>query len=465
MRVGRESSEIEELAWLVKDNLYTKHLVLSAEELFVEFLQPDYGGGASLELEPMLSYQRMLLHRLADCFGLVHESVGEGENRRIIIEKCEESKIPLMLITDVLESSYGEVHAPSNRQLLLRSPNEIGDQTNKSSLRSPALSLEEREAAYQAARERIFSDVPHSADSLLDQRETQRARPVPVVARRMIAHALGKPQVLSSDVSPNDAGSALEDLPVSALKEAPSHTPAKAARRMLTQALGFPLSSPSSRGPERRNAINQNATISVEATLRHNNAPADVVSCATGTPPDDLKASDTDEALRLRSIAAKDVDSCGANHQTSRVMPTRPFRKDRAGAAAGRMFAQALGLPHNSPQPVVADCFADGMALVETDSGGGNESLINHNVLYIAEESVTSVNQSAHLVGSARKASDKRERKEKSKLEPSKPDVLKEDQRKGGKGHKFEKHLRLKTRLIQEDQETGEVFLTHSRVQ
>lgn len=43
MRVGRESSEIEELAWLVKDNLYTKHLVLSAEELFVEFLQPDYG--------------------------------------------------------------------------------------------------------------------------------------------------------------------------------------------------------------------------------------------------------------------------------------------------------------------------------------------------------------------------------------------------------------------------------------
>lgn len=255
-----------------------------------------------------------------------------------------------------------------------------GDQTNKSSLRSPALSLEEREAAYQAARERIFSDVPHSADSLLDQRETQRARPVPVVARRMIAHALGKPQVLSSDVSPNDAvlvfshsplslsflisrlnfgilwglcfqyfvhactrnsdnknnfyyyyfdefaiyytyvfftvqGSAFEDLPVSALKEAPSHTPAKAARRMLTQALGFPLSSPSSRGPERRNAINQNATISVEATLRHNNAPADVVSCATGTPPDDLKASDTDEALRLRSIAAKDVDSCGANHQ------------------------------------------------------------------------------------------------------------------------------------------------------
>jgi hypothetical protein len=34
--------QVEELAWLVKDNLYTKHLVLSAEELFLEFLQPDY---------------------------------------------------------------------------------------------------------------------------------------------------------------------------------------------------------------------------------------------------------------------------------------------------------------------------------------------------------------------------------------------------------------------------------------
>lgn len=79
----------------------------------------------------------------------------------------------------------------------------VGDQTNQPSVQSPAISLEEREAAYQAARERIFSErASVSPDTSLEQRETQRARPVPVVARRMIAHALGKPQVLTADSPP-----------------------------------------------------------------------------------------------------------------------------------------------------------------------------------------------------------------------------------------------------------------------
>ena len=55
--------------------------------------------------------------------------------------------------------------------------------------REPSLqySLEEREAAYLAARERIFSmDEGEIRESAL-----QKPRNVPVVARRMIAHALG----------------------------------------------------------------------------------------------------------------------------------------------------------------------------------------------------------------------------------------------------------------------------------
>jgi hypothetical protein len=84
-------TEVEELAWLVKDNLHTKHLVLSVEELFLEFLEPSYEGEPSLVLEPMLSYERMLLHRLADCFRLVHESVGEGDQRHLVIERSKDS--------------------------------------------------------------------------------------------------------------------------------------------------------------------------------------------------------------------------------------------------------------------------------------------------------------------------------------------------------------------------------------
>lgn len=56
--------------------------------------------------------------------------------------------------------------------------------------------MEEREAAYQAARERIFSDSSLAPEDSIEQRRGQRVRPVPIVARRMIAHALGKPSPL-----------------------------------------------------------------------------------------------------------------------------------------------------------------------------------------------------------------------------------------------------------------------------
>ncbi|KAG0581443.1 hypothetical protein KC19_4G252200 [Ceratodon purpureus] len=472
MRVSVDPSEVEELAWLVKDNLYTKHLVLSAEELFVEFLQPDYVGGAILELEPMLSYHRMLLHRLADCFGLVHESVGEGDNRHIIIERCEESKTPLMLVSDVLESCYGEVHhAPANRQLLLRVPSETGDQTNPPSVQSPGLSLEEREAAYQAARERIFSDrVSVSPESSSEQRETQRARPVPVVARRMIAHALGKPQVLTADFPPNEVSTTLEDIPSEVPKEAPRHSPAKAARRMLTQALGFPVSSPSSRGPERKITISQSHIVSIEAGLRHSNAEADVASLATETSSGGLKSLEIDEGLRSRDAAVKDVHSLnhsGTSHLSSGATSTRPLRKDRPGAGAGRMFAQALGLPITS-QSVVADSATDSMKPMPNESKGGKESLINsNNVLCIAEDSISFVDPSVHLVGSVSKSSEERGCREKSKcLDRSKLEVvLQEVLRKGGgRGNKLENHLRSKNHVFQEDQETGELFLTSKRI-
>ncbi|MCO5579409.1 hypothetical protein L7F22_033264 [Adiantum nelumboides] len=95
----------EELAWLVKDNLSCKHLVLSAEEAFVAFLDsPEISSaGHVLTLEPMAAYHRMLLHRLADIFRLAHESIGEGEDRRLVLERCEDSCIPRVLVSDVLE--------------------------------------------------------------------------------------------------------------------------------------------------------------------------------------------------------------------------------------------------------------------------------------------------------------------------------------------------------------------------
>jgi hypothetical protein len=77
---------VEELASLVKDNLHSKHLILSTEEALIAALQQlrcsdgddDDGGGGreeeddaadTIELQPAGAYHRLLLHRLAEIYG------------------------------------------------------------------------------------------------------------------------------------------------------------------------------------------------------------------------------------------------------------------------------------------------------------------------------------------------------------------------------------------------------------
>ncbi|XP_031099751.1 uncharacterized protein LOC116003932 isoform X5 [Ipomoea triloba] len=154
---------VEELASLVKDNLPCKHLVLSMEEAFVDFLQDDTSSNGVLELEPMNSYSRLLLHRLADIFG------------------------PSILVRDLLWQ-YGEVQSPKKFDILSRKQ-EVSDglQVENQKMLNFKFSLEEREAAYLAARERIFAIDGNGTEHM-----TERPRKDLKVARRMIEHALGQ---------------------------------------------------------------------------------------------------------------------------------------------------------------------------------------------------------------------------------------------------------------------------------
>ncbi|KAL1340045.1 uncharacterized protein LOC130948298 isoform X1 [Arachis stenosperma] len=177
---------VEELASLVKDNLHCKHLVLTMEETLVKFLQDDdTSSDGILELEPMNSYNRLLLHRLAEIFGFAHESVGEGDDRHLILEKCPDTSIPPILVSDILWGYDEPQSLITSHQILRREDPSPVLQTNRTSF---PLSLEERKAAYLAARERIF------CESLEEVKEPggQKQRSVPVVAHRMIAHALGR---------------------------------------------------------------------------------------------------------------------------------------------------------------------------------------------------------------------------------------------------------------------------------
>ncbi|XP_058102581.1 uncharacterized protein LOC131246448 isoform X2 [Magnolia sinica] len=205
------ATQVEELAWLIKDNLSCKHVVLSIEETLIDFLQNDTSPDGVLELEPMSSYHRMLLHRLADIYGFAHESVGEGDDRHLVLERCPDSSIPCVLVSDILWQ-YDEYQSPAtSHQLLKRKEDlpasvisEVGsavlllsDLKMKQACFPASAPLEEREAAYLAARERIFS----LDESKMKEPFIPKQRNIPVVARRMIAHALG--QRISSS-SPNE---------------------------------------------------------------------------------------------------------------------------------------------------------------------------------------------------------------------------------------------------------------------
>ncbi|TVU47018.1 hypothetical protein EJB05_06594 [Eragrostis curvula] len=215
---------VEELASLIKDNLHSKHLVLSTEEALIAALQQqcslddndDDGRGQdddaedTIELQPTGAYHRLLLHRLADIYGFVHESVGEGDDRHLVLQRCSETAIPPVLVSDMLWKYDNCDNLAS--VVLTRNDADFRDSWKaeivqedvyvesshlkpdadlkpvKHSVILPTASLKEREASYRAARERIFS-----VDDAKERNASSiKSRQIPIVAQRMIAHALGK---------------------------------------------------------------------------------------------------------------------------------------------------------------------------------------------------------------------------------------------------------------------------------
>lgn len=187
---------VEELASLIRDNLYCKHLVLSVEEALINFIHNDSNQNGLIELQPVGPYYRLLLHRLADIYGFSHESVGEGDDRHLVLERSSETAIPPILISDILWQYDGcePPTTPSHNILRRKEVQEI----QKTKTLTTSMSLEEKEAAYQAARERIFSVQDNTNNKEL---VIPKSRTVPVIAQRMIAHALGT-KISSSRESP-----------------------------------------------------------------------------------------------------------------------------------------------------------------------------------------------------------------------------------------------------------------------
>nr|XP_009763734.1 PREDICTED: uncharacterized protein LOC104215587 isoform X4 [Nicotiana sylvestris] len=182
---GPRDFSVEELAFLIKDNLPCKHLILAVEETLVNFLLDDTR--PSILISDLLwQYDELQSPRTVDVI----------YRRKEGSEVLFKGSFKAHLSPDAQKSSGGclaslqcrqgyKAHTPIAHEFYLESSESKVEETPTPIFN---ISLEEREEAYLAARKQIFSG---------DQGETRqcmkdRPRKDPMVARRMIAHALGQ---------------------------------------------------------------------------------------------------------------------------------------------------------------------------------------------------------------------------------------------------------------------------------
>ncbi|CAG8536353.1 8836_t:CDS:2 [Cetraspora pellucida] len=115
-----------------------------------------------LEFPPMNSYQRLIVHRVAQYFKLSH--VVDSSGKAVVLYKSSDTQIPILRFSDLLEQEEEKPEKSVkimrrqqiNAQSQLRS---TGDSDSNSEGERKILTIEEREAAYQKARARIFKDL------------------------------------------------------------------------------------------------------------------------------------------------------------------------------------------------------------------------------------------------------------------------------------------------------------------
>lgn len=123
------------------------------------------------------SFQRCVLHRLADRFGIVRE---QGSYDMIRLIRLPESRIPNELLQDLDPSTYSTAEneakpKPRKMKIMKRSSdpsNRLGQQAKQDGSKGTRQSFLDKEKAYAEARARIFqeseSDELSSRDSSLD---------------------------------------------------------------------------------------------------------------------------------------------------------------------------------------------------------------------------------------------------------------------------------------------------------
>jgi len=136
-----------------------------------------------LDFPPTSSYQRLIIHRIAQYFKLEHAVLDvEGGKRAIVLSKTDESRIPILRFVDLIEQPEGP--PAKSVKIMRRGLSDLKKaysssaglrSTNKSFTNSGKdRTLEEREEEYAKARARIFGNGELQRNSLEEAGSVQK---------------------------------------------------------------------------------------------------------------------------------------------------------------------------------------------------------------------------------------------------------------------------------------------------
>ncbi|KAF7732595.1 hypothetical protein EC973_003342 [Apophysomyces ossiformis] len=117
-----------------------------------------------LDLPPMNSYQRLMVHKVAPYFKLNHYH--DPARKAVFLCKNQYTQLPPVRLPDLVEQEQNPADTMPQFKIMRRALPSHSPHTNRTSRTQErkTMTLEERKAAYEEARARIFQDLEKSSD-------------------------------------------------------------------------------------------------------------------------------------------------------------------------------------------------------------------------------------------------------------------------------------------------------------
>jgi len=110
-----------------------EELIAEIDDALVRFIKSEK---TQLQLEPMNSFRRRMVHKIGTKYKLTSESTGDGINRSVILRKTELTEIPVNIIqNNVIDRGIEIFYSKPGTEIVLRKDGSFGIALNEREIR------------------------------------------------------------------------------------------------------------------------------------------------------------------------------------------------------------------------------------------------------------------------------------------------------------------------------------------